>query len=104
MLASASPRTRLPAKWCNTCNRMREPNWHGDACLCCGQLLDAKPGDPCAVCEGAGVVEGIVVLDRDVTVQCPACNGAGCVPRSTCGCGRQDPSGMCSECAERGAA
>lgn len=98
--------TRIPApfKWCNTCNKMREPGIHGTDCLCCGQYLDAKPGDPCYPCDGEGVLVQRGLEDCEPAGRCPMCNGSGTIPMSTCACGRQAPSGLCSECAERNTA
>lgn len=100
LLSVPSPGTSQYCRPCNTRRRFSDGGW----CFVCGQLADARPGDPCHPCGGEGVVDGIIVGDRAVLVSCPACTGRGRLPLTVCRCGRQAPSGVCSECEMRGTA
>lgn len=68
---------------CNTCATFRLSQDIGvtGACLHCGQMPDASPGDPCNGCGGEGVVDGLVVGDGEGRPdRCWACKGFGVVP------------------------
>ena len=68
---------------CNTCATFRLSQDIGalGACLHCGQMPDASPGDPCNGCGGEGVVDGLVVGDGEGQLaRCWACRGFGVVP------------------------
>lgn len=68
---------------CNTCDALRLSQDIGvtGACLHCGQMPDAKPGDVCNGCGGEGVVDGLVVGDGEGRLAtCWACKGFKVVP------------------------